>query len=712
MNNGEEILRGLKVIDFGQYIAGPLASMILADFGAEVIHIDPPCGPMMKDNINAAFMRGKKSQTLDLKNEGDLAKAQELIAGADVVIENFRPGVMERLGIGPQAMTDKNQKLIYCSMPGFGSDDEERRNLPGWEGIVMAEAGMYRVGRFPLDKDTPIFYSLYVASVFAALTAVHSILAALIVRERTGEGQRIEEPLYDACFEAAGYFGGGKPAAPFPQMDPRMNLSLLEGFQTKDGRHVQFSPPLRGLVKFWDYLLDGKEFPGMTDEIRELVTEKFKEHTMEEWEEIGQEKLMTGISVILSSKEWLHDKFALESGSVCKIDDSELGETFQPGRIAIIGTACEKADSTEKADKETIHHALEGMKVLDLCQILAGPTCGRILAEYGADVIKINNPRFMENPIAIAGHESVNNGKATTFLDLKDEKDRELFKELLKETDIFHCNFSSEAMAKLGLTEEDIREIAPEVIYSRLNVHSFGGKKGDYRGHEELGEAMTGMTMRMAGNDIGSALPITFCDNATGSASAIGVLLAVYNKLKTGKGISTQAALSRTASYLQFPYMIDYDGKEWNEPAGAVWGWSPYNRLYKTAEGWVYLFCRNGAGDLRNIKGFRELPEDSASFMESAMMAKNADEWVEFFKGTDVTVRKNRAFCADSMAEPYAVRKGLSLTGEHRGYGEIRTIGCGPRLSKTPAKIPFLAAEAGLDTEAIKEKKWDFFQKS
>ena len=177
----------------------------------------------------------------------------------------------------------------------------------------------------------------------------------------------------------------------------------------------------------------------------------------------------------------------------------------------------------------------------------------------------------------------------------------------------------------------------------------------------------------------------------------------------------TQAALSRTAGFLQLPYMIDYAGKVWDEPAGAVWGWTPYDRLYKTKDGWVYLYCRDGAEGLRAFPEFEDLQgdagatDDAAAFIEAVMMTKTADEWVAYFADTDVTVRKNRAFCADTMAEDYAVRKGLSITGEHRGYGEIRTIGCGPRLSKTPARTAFLAAEPGLDTDAIREKKWAFF---
>src|SRR5215216_7872531 len=96
-------LTGIRVIDFGQYIAGPLAGMLLADQGADVIRVDPPGGPRWRTPANATWNRGKRSIVLDLSAEGDRATAQTLIAGADVIVEGFRPGVMDRLGLGAHA---------------------------------------------------------------------------------------------------------------------------------------------------------------------------------------------------------------------------------------------------------------------------------------------------------------------------------------------------------------------------------------------------------------------------------------------------------------------------------------------------------------------------------------------------------------------------------------------------------------------------------
>src|SRR5207248_6583262 len=98
-------LQGIRVIDFGQYLAGPLLAVMLADHGAEVIRVDPPGGPRWRHPANAMLQRGKRSTLLDLKSASDRGTAERLIANADIVVENFRPGVMDRLGLGPSAMS-------------------------------------------------------------------------------------------------------------------------------------------------------------------------------------------------------------------------------------------------------------------------------------------------------------------------------------------------------------------------------------------------------------------------------------------------------------------------------------------------------------------------------------------------------------------------------------------------------------------------------
>lgn len=195
------VLDGIRVIDFGQYIAGPLAGMLLADQGADVIRVDPPGGPMWETPANATWNRGKRSITLNLKQPDEIAIATRLIESADVVIENFRPGVMDRLGVGPQAAMRVNPRLIYCSLPGFASDDP-RSQVRAFEGVVGAAMATYRPQT--ADSDRPVYTAIPISSNYAAFQAVVSIVIALFARERDGVGQRIEVPLFDSTFPSIG----------------------------------------------------------------------------------------------------------------------------------------------------------------------------------------------------------------------------------------------------------------------------------------------------------------------------------------------------------------------------------------------------------------------------------------------------------------------------------------------------------------------------
>jgi len=721
-------LQGLRVIDFGQYLPGPLAAMILGDYGADVIHVDPPGGPVWKNNeANAVLMRGKRNIILDLKSPSDNGIAKKLISSADIVIENFRPGVFDRLGLGKERSCAENPALIYCSIPGFSSHDE-RSAIRGWEGIVSAEAGIYTN---PLTSEIR-FNALPIASIFAAVIACHSIVSALIVRHKCGRGQFIESAMYDACFEAQGIRGTSpsnftptKPVGNRAESNTRLLLRMTK-FPCKDGRYIHTTPPPRGAGNMVDALMPEawNREKELSEQHRHELAELMRQHTALEWEKIGQEKYKAGVVKVQTSAEWLKDDSAIKSRCVIPVSDPILGDTFQPGVPSIILSSGDCAGSRARAlpdsDRKSIlseldniappsfasagaaEPALKGMKVLDFCQVLAGPICGRILAEYGAEVLKINNPRTYENPVAMVGHEAVNNGKLSTYLDLKSEEGRRILKALIKECDIFHCNFSQQAYMNLGVAENQLRECNPEIILSQVNVHSLGGWREWERGHEDLGEAVSGICTRYSGNLTAEVLPILVCDNLTGHNSALGVLLAVYNKLITGKGQRVQACLSRSATLAQIPYMIGYTGKIWDEPSGPqALGWSAFNRIYKTCDGAVFLASAQ-PDKLSAIQELSNIDFSSADFetaLASAIASRTSVFWQKELSEKGAECRILRDFSAEAMDEPYALARGLSVTMEHPGLGTFRTVSCAPRLSLTPPIPGFPVCQPGGDTE-------------
>ncbi|MEP4558997.1 CoA transferase, partial [Cobetia amphilecti] len=200
-------LTDVKVIDFGQYMAGPAVAMILADLGATVVHVDPPGGPMWQSPANATLNRNKLIVSLNLKSEEGVEQALALIEEADIVIESFRPGVMKRLGIDFQALREERNELITLSIPGFASNDTLRRDWRAFESVIAANSGVFTdmgLNRVLMGIN-PSFSPLPLGSAYGTMLAASSVVLALQARERTGMGDEIEVPLVCALMEGLCY---------------------------------------------------------------------------------------------------------------------------------------------------------------------------------------------------------------------------------------------------------------------------------------------------------------------------------------------------------------------------------------------------------------------------------------------------------------------------------------------------------------------------
>jgi len=202
-------LDGVRVADFSRVLAGPYATMTLADFGADVIKIEPPTGddtrhwrPPVDAEGNATYFgsvnRNKRSIALDLTTPEGRAEAIRLAASADVVVENFRPGVMARFGLDEMAVRARNPGVVYCSITGFGAG--AGAELAGYDLLVQAVGGLMSITGDP--NGTPAKAGVALVDVLCGQNAVNGILLALRERDRTGEGQRVEVDLLHSLLSA------------------------------------------------------------------------------------------------------------------------------------------------------------------------------------------------------------------------------------------------------------------------------------------------------------------------------------------------------------------------------------------------------------------------------------------------------------------------------------------------------------------------------
>ena len=235
-------LAGIRVLEFCHTIMGPSAGLILADLGADVIKIEPADGDPTRRRIGfaagffATFNRNKRSFAVDLKNEDGRALLYRLAASADVILENFAPGTMERLGCGYAELSVKNPRLVYCALKGFLSGPYEHR--PALDEVVQFMAGLaYMTG----PPGQPLRAGSSVVDIMGGMFAVIGVQAALRERERTGRGQMVKSALFEStAFLMMQHMSGevvtGRPPPPMPAREGAW--AIYEPFATADGEQI------------------------------------------------------------------------------------------------------------------------------------------------------------------------------------------------------------------------------------------------------------------------------------------------------------------------------------------------------------------------------------------------------------------------------------------------------------------------------------------
>jgi crotonobetainyl-CoA:carnitine CoA-transferase CaiB-like acyl-CoA transferase len=242
-------LAGTVVIDFTRVLSGPYCSMLLADMGARVIKVEQPgkgddtraWGPPFVHGESAYFLsinRNKESITLDLKRREAQEVLDRLLAKADVLVENFRPGTMDRMGIGYERVSAHQPRLVYCSISGFGQTGP-RRDLPGYDAVVQAEGGLMSITG---DADGPPYrLGVAISDIVAGIFASHGIVLALLARERTGRGQLVDVGMLDSTvalltYQAGIFFATGTSPGRLGNRHP--TIAPYETYTARDGDFV------------------------------------------------------------------------------------------------------------------------------------------------------------------------------------------------------------------------------------------------------------------------------------------------------------------------------------------------------------------------------------------------------------------------------------------------------------------------------------------
>ena len=316
LGRGTGPLRGVKVVEIAGIGPGPHACMLLADLGADVIRIDRPGGQLLTGGPHDLLNRGRPSAALDLKHPDAVATVLDLVEGADVLVEGMRPGVTERLGLGPEDCRARNPRLVYARMTGWGQAGPFAQ-VAGHDMNYIAVAGaLHGLGQ---DRARPHFPTNLVGDFGGGSTyLVIGILAALLEARISGEGQVVDAAIVDGTAHlntmAAAFLAGGN-------FHERRGANLLDGgapfydvYETADGRHrsvgalePQFYAVFAKLLELPEDAPDQLDLERY-DELRTLITERFASRTQAEWIEVfeGTDACVAGIVPLSEAMDHPH----------------------------------------------------------------------------------------------------------------------------------------------------------------------------------------------------------------------------------------------------------------------------------------------------------------------------------------------------------------------------------------------------------------------
>jgi crotonobetainyl-CoA:carnitine CoA-transferase CaiB-like acyl-CoA transferase len=553
-------LDGLRVVDLSWGYAGALVGMVLADYGAEVVRVEPPQGDVLRSQpAFQLWQRGKKSVVLDLRSAAGRESALELAAAADVLVESFRPATAARLGLDHARLAERNPSLVHVSITGFGRRGPYA-DVKGYDGIVLAKLGgmLHVAGMAP--RPGPAFPAVPYASFGAAMAALHGTLAALYVRERCGRGQHVETSLVQGMaahdpwewflrvlFEK--YPSAFSPAPPYSERGvPTSGFAFrLLVCLTKDGRWLQFSQTSPHLFRAFmevlglAWMFDDPEWKTAPDFETEEQRERFWERMLEaarrrtvaEWDEVFAAEPNVWAEVFRTTRELLDHPQLVHNGQVVSRDDPRLGRVRQiaplvklagapsfvprPGpelgehTAQVLASLRAGGDAATRGAARTAAGApparpLDGVTVLELGLWYAAPYGPALLADLGARVIKIEplagEPMRHVLPVPEAGAVKVLQGKESVALDLDHEEGRAIVRRLARKADLVLVCYRAGVAEKLGLDAASLRRENPRLVYLAAPGYGVDGPCGRKPAFAPTIGAATGVGLLQAGPSI------------------------------------------------------------------------------------------------------------------------------------------------------------------------------------------------------------------
>ena len=542
-------LDGIRVLDLGLGPAAGMATMVFADFGAEVIKVEPPGGDAFRSLANAPlWLRGKKSVVIDLTTDDGRAEIGRIAAAADILVTTQLEAKAATLGHSYQALSSANPGLVYVRLTGFGPKGPYA-GYPGYEGIVAAKSGRMRMFGDIADRPGPGYEAVQAGMHAASQSAITGTLAALFERETSGRGQLVETSLlqamqpYDLLALLRSQLARRMPEAfPGNPLDPALRVPTLNyhPLPTKDGRWLQMGNLLQHL--FDNYLMAAGLEDAFGDEryagppalwaledreaFRDRMLLHMRTKTAEEWMRIFVDQGGVAATEYRTTQEAMGDPDLLLNGHVVEQDHPDLGRITMLGLVARL---CETpgriggpaprpgADTAElpklwaaprqaaPKDQATPKRGgpLAGVTIVEFATIIAAPLAVSILGDLGARVIKVEpiggDPYRALGPMGIMAAKT-NASKQSIGVDLKHPEGLAIVQGLIRGANAVIHNYRPGVPERLGIGYEQCEALRPGIVHVGMNGYGPEGP-GAHRPstHPVPGAGIGGATLQAGG---------------------------------------------------------------------------------------------------------------------------------------------------------------------------------------------------------------------
>jgi crotonobetainyl-CoA:carnitine CoA-transferase CaiB-like acyl-CoA transferase len=761
-------LEGIRVLEVVDSIAGQSLGQLLADQGADVLKIEPPAGDSWRGRPQFhIWNRGKRSATADLSVESGRKTVLDLAHRADVVITDHGPSVSADLGLEYEDLAAGNPGLIHVWLPPYGPEGP-LADLPPDDALAEAIGG--NLASQVSAEGHPMLLTIPLASYATAMLAASAVCTAALVRERDGRGQQVTVSwLAGALAVHTGALvkgTGGKTilgGAARVRM-PQGALGAYKLYRAADdwlflpcGNNTFYNKMLAAVDRA--DLLAEERFqdgpwglkPEVQKELREILTPIIAGKPRDYWLRYFDEQDVP-VAPVMTRESFINDPQVIHNGLRMEIEDPTLGRVAMagvpvefertPGGVSgpapVLGSSAEteldswpRRDATSAPSTSAGAPPLDGVRVIDLTSYIAGSLCPMILADYGADVVKVESLEGDAFRAFGLGFLGWNRGKRGIALDLKNEDARAVLHDLVRGADVVVENFRVGVPERIGADYESLRDVNPDIVY--CSIPGWGGS-GPYRGKpvfDPIFQARSGAQKAQGGDGDPVFFTVAITDYAAAHLTAYAATAGLLARARTGIGQKISVTLAGATMAVQSgEFVFPAAGGSFGHAlkGGADFpGTNAAYRSYRCADGWLFIACTSeehwkgmakaiGRPEFAYPNSWSAASETDANGGVASEIALILEEdtveaWMARLTGKGVPCAPVVEL-ADALAHPQAAANDYEATHQHEKWGDVRQTGVLAKFSRTSgiAQRPGpmlgehtdeLLAELGYDGERI-----------